>query len=273
MNNLGICQGRLTTSPGNQLQWFPGKLWPDEFAIGSKIGYSFIELLAEREHNSDNPIWTVEGRDQIIKTSLENNLKIYSACLDYIISHSIYKGNELNLEVLQYTKTFIKYCSYIGIKLIVIPLLEKSNLNKNNVAIVKKYLSIISECAYENEIKLSIESITSPSVILEALKDTNVGCVYDTGNRALLSNNVCEEIEILSEFINHIHLKDRDKNNNNIVIGTGIVDFLKIFKKLSAIGYKEKFSFETNRGKYVTKTALHNINFINFIKDESGYND
>ena len=271
-NNLGICQGRLTTSPGNQLQWFPGELWVDEFHIASKIGYSFIELLAEREHNPENPLWTIEGKNKIIKTSLKNNLKIYSACLDYIINHSIFNESNLDVEVLEYTKIFIESCNYLGIKLIIIPLLEKSNLNKNNIRLIREFLKIISEFAHKYSIKLSIESIASPFVILKTIKDINTGCVYDTGNRALLSNNVCEEVELLSSFINHIHLKDRDKNNNNIVIGTGIVDFIKIFKKLSEIKYNGNFTFESNRGINVERTAIHNINFINFIKYESGYN-
>ena len=34
--------------------------------------------------------------------------------------------------------------------------------------------------------------------------------------------NMPDEIRALSKFINHIHLKDRDKRNNNIVIGLGL---------------------------------------------------
>ena len=54
---LGICQGRLTLPPNNELQWFPQEKWEKEFEIAKSIGLNYIELLAEREHNPKNPIW------------------------------------------------------------------------------------------------------------------------------------------------------------------------------------------------------------------------
>ena len=49
--NLGICQGRLTMPPNGELQWFPEQKWINEFKIAKNLGYDFIELLVEREHN------------------------------------------------------------------------------------------------------------------------------------------------------------------------------------------------------------------------------
>ena len=274
--NIGICQGRLTKSPGNQLQWFPGDKWIDEFKIAKKLSYDFIEILAERNHNHNNPIWSVEGQDKIRLISKKNNLKMYSGCLDYIIDHSIFNGDSLSEEVISYCKNFLHCCSEVGISLVILPLLEQSNISNNKIRLVKLFLEIISlECS-KLGITISIESIASPEIILNVLSDhpkNKVGCVYDTGNRALTAKNMPNEIRTLANSINHIHLKDRDKDNNNIVIGTGIVNFVDVFKALKEINYEGKFTFESNRGTDVYATASHNLSFIRFIIKEVNYSD
>ena len=68
-NFIGICQGRLTNPPGNELQWFPGDKWIDEFKIAKKLNYDFIEILAERNHNPNNPIWNKQGQSEIKEVS------------------------------------------------------------------------------------------------------------------------------------------------------------------------------------------------------------
>ena len=44
---IGISQGRLIKPPNNELQWFPGIKWKEEFQIANQIGLNHIELLAE----------------------------------------------------------------------------------------------------------------------------------------------------------------------------------------------------------------------------------
>ena len=59
---FGIVQGRLTQSPPGCLQWFPKEIWQQEFDIAKDIGVDYIELIAEVQHNPENPIWTDDGR-------------------------------------------------------------------------------------------------------------------------------------------------------------------------------------------------------------------
>ena len=63
--SFGIVQGRLSTPPNNQLQWFPQEEWEQEFDIASQVGLNYIELIAERQHNPDNPIWNINGIERI----------------------------------------------------------------------------------------------------------------------------------------------------------------------------------------------------------------
>lgn len=274
--NIGICQGRLTSSPENQLQWFPGNKWKDEFKIAKELGYNYIEILAERTHNKDNPIWNKEEREKITRISNKYTIEMYSACLDYIIENSIFDGKKLSEKVIEYTKKFIDYCKAINIKIIVFPMMEESIITKNNIELVKKFINVISRKCRSLDIVMSIESNESTTIINEVLKGykkSEVGCVYDTGNRVLRTKCMSEEINTLSNHINHIHLKDKDKDNNNVVIGTGLVNFIDVFKTLKLINYNKRLTFETNRGNHVKETAAHNIAYINFIMKEVYYND
>lgn len=276
INQIGICQGRLTQPPGNQLQWFPGEKWINEFKIAQDLGYDFIEILAERNHNPENPIWSNKGQEQIIEISKKNNIKMFSACLDYVIDNSIFNGNTLADEIVSYTKNFLNCCKKVGVNFVVLPLLEKSNLTQETIELVKKFLDIVTLESSKLGITISIESIASPEIILNLLSSKEkeiLGCVYDTGNRALTTKNMSNEIRSLSKHINHIHLKDKDNNNNNIIIGTGMVNFVDVFNTLKEINYLGCFSFESNRGNYVYETARHNLSFINFIMKEVEFSD
>ena len=61
---FGIVQGRLSQSPKGAIQYFPKK-WEDEFQIASTLGLDNIELIADREHNIVNPIWSKEGIEKL----------------------------------------------------------------------------------------------------------------------------------------------------------------------------------------------------------------
>lgn len=267
MNKLkiGISQGRLIKPPNNELQWFPGPKWKEEFLIAKKIGLNHIEFLAEIKHNPSNPIWTKKGRDEIKACSREYEIQNYSACYDYLIENTIIDDFSINSHLYIYTKKFIDACSELNLKMIILPLLGNNNLNNLNMERVRKFLEIVIPYAFNKKIFISIESLADPILITELLKNFlnySTGCVYDTGNRVLLSNDQENDILSLSQFIKHIHIKDKNKINENVILGNGIVDFEKIFSGLRKINYKGIFTMETNRGEDPLKTAINNIKLI-----------
>ena len=72
---FGISQGRLVSNSKGLLQHFPQENWQEEFKIASSINLSFIELLAERKFNPNNPLWSEDGRNLIKSESNKNNLE------------------------------------------------------------------------------------------------------------------------------------------------------------------------------------------------------
>ena len=154
----------------------------------------------------------------------------------------------------------------INCKKLILPFLEKSNLseiNFNNIDFIKD----LSFELKKYNIILCIESLIKGKQlrkIIEKFKVSNIRCVFDTGNRVFLDKNFYEDILILNELINHIHLKDKNIKNENVIFGTGDVNFLKVFEYLEKIKYNHNFVFETNRGIDPLKTARFNLNSSKF---------
>ena len=266
---FGCFQGRLTQPWNEDMQCFPRDNWEKELTIASNCNLDFVEILAERVHNPKNPIWSTEGNNSIRKAIHRNKLEAHTACLDYTIENSLFNNNFKSNEVLDYAINFSRRLKNIGIKYFVLPLLEKSDLNlfSFNEA-VDTLMVLINECK-TLDIVVLIESNLDAEKLFQYLDRINMdslGCVFDTGNKTNISA-VNKEILTLSRFIQHVHLKDR-RNNSNVLLGTGTVDFLLILKTLKKISYQGSFCFETNRGKDPIDTMKHNLNFMKFLASE-----
>ncbi len=269
MNNLkfGIIQGRLTQSPPGCLQWFPQDEWRQEFTNASKLGMGFIELIAEIHHNPDNPIWTDRGIDEIKKLSLDNDLSTYTLCNDFIIENNICNEN-----IIQQNLNLLSQCRKLGIKKYIMPFFNKSEINPINIDKFIKPLNTIADMALDYDIEISLETILTGDellVLLERLSNKNIKVVYDTGNRIAFGHDLSKDIELLANNINHIHIKDKNSNNENVLLGTGLVNFSEVFQSMVNINYKGSYVFETTRGRDPIKTAKYNMQLVDFFLENS----
>lgn len=265
--NFGIVQGRLIQSPKGCLQWFPGEYWETEFFLASALRYNYIELIAERQHNENNPIWTDEGISKIVYLSKKNNLLLDVICNDYIIDHSIIEQKS----VIKQTLKLIDRTKLMGIKKMILPFFGRSELNESNSDKYKQIIKEIANCAQENKLLICIETVLTGENLLrlmECLNHPNIKCVFDTGNRIAFGHDIYSDILLLREQICHVHIKDKNDQNENVLLGTGKVNFYKVFQSLFSIGYNGPYTFETYRGKDPIRTAKYNMLFAEmFIKE------
>ena len=251
---LGIVQGRLSFS-GKKLQCFPKKPL-DEFKLASKIGYDFIEFFGERVKNNNNPIWTDNGIKKYIKASKKYKQKVYSFCDDYIISNSL--GSKKTLNQIMIT---INQLHKLNIKKYILPLYGRSFISKQNKRKITDNLTIISKICKKNKIELLIESNMRPKEFFnlkKKIKSNNFYFLFDTGNRVLLKKNLVLDICKFKNEIKHIHLKDKNFKNKNVIFGKGEVKFKFIFEELKKINYKGSFTIESQRGKNIKNQATEN---------------
>lgn len=266
---FGFIQGRVTRTPSKKiLQYFPTNNWQNEFSIASKLGFRFIEYFGERIKNKNNPIWSKSGLRKINNLAKKNKLKNYSFCDDFFIKTNLLKYSELD----NYFNDLANNLSLIGIKVYVLALFEKSLLKQSNFNEYSIKLKKISKILYSKKIKLTLETNLSSNLIKKLfakVKSKNIFLVYDTGNRLKNKKLQYKEILELKNTITHIHLKDKNLKGENVVFGTGNVDFKSIFRALKMIDYKGKLVFETNRGSDPLKTMINNkklvLNFLDNI--------
>ena len=261
-NIFGIIQGRLTKS--NELQAFPSNNWKNEFTLAKELKFSFIELLTEREHNKNNPFWSLEGIKNYKKLIFENSLINYSVCADYIINNSLI-GKDSILHN-KYLDNFIEKCILMQCQVIILPFLEKNEFSENNISQYVEILKRLSNKISNFNIIICIETLLDARNLKEFLlkiDKENIKCVYDTGNRAMLKNNLDFEINHLNNMIGHVHIKDKNLKGENVMLGKGNVNFDEAFKAFKKIDYSGPYVFETTRGSDPVETASFNLKFCN----------
>ena len=265
---FGIVQGRLIESPAGLIQYFPKDNWEDEFSIASSLSIENIELIADREYNSNNPIWTDEGINELINLSLKKHVNIHTVCNDHIINYSLINNND----ILNQNLRLIKISKKLNCNKYILPFFEESELNMSNFKEFIKPLRIIAEACQKANLILCIETILNGKellVLLNEINHINVKVVFDTGNRIAFGHDLYQDIILLNNHIEHIHIKDKNINNENVLLGSGLVNFLQVFKALNNINYKKSYTFETVRGSSPTNTCKHNISFINYFYNEA----
>lgn len=259
---FGIVQGRLTQSPKGIIQCFP-KDWEKEFSKAAKLGLDNIELIADREYNGENPIWSIRGIEKLKKLSSQHSIGIKTICNDNIINYSLLNNNTIDKNI-----ELIKIAKKLECDKYILPLFEKSELNISNYKEFIDNINLIAKYCEESKITLCLETILKVKdllFVLSKLESKNIKVVFDTGNRIAFGHNIYDDIRILKDKIEHIHIKDKNIDNENVILGTGLVNFLEVFKALKKINYKKSFTFETRRGSNPLNTCKFNIDMINFL--------
>jgi L-ribulose-5-phosphate 3-epimerase len=266
-HDFGIMQGRLVVSHTGKVQCFPNYLWIDEFFISQKIGLEFIELMIDEYPNKFNPLSTVNGLNELIKTAQKSNQTIYSICNNYIIEHSIDDTSTINN-----IHNAINLKQTLDYKLLILPFYGKSEMTNSNLEKYRNILINLIDLCTKNKIYLCIEADVEASILndfINSFDSKYLGVVYDTGNRIACNANLYNEINILNNNIYHVHIKDKNTHNENVLLGTGLVNFYEVFTALKNINYTGKYVFESQRGKIPENTAFCQASYINFIKNEA----
>jgi len=261
----GFSQGRLTVPPKGELQWFPQDDWQLEFINAEILKCSFIELLIERKKNDSNPLWSSSGRQEIKDLCKKHDLIPYSICLDYIIDNPLLCESES--AAFQSILDALVVASELGCKVLVLPLLEESSLTPDNMSAMADVITAAGDLAASRKIQVCVETLLCADDLnkfIAFVGSDNVKAVFDTGNRVVETPDLSSEIIKLGENIGHFHVKDKDRHGNNVVLGSGLVDFCAVFSALDEINYQGPLNFETNRGAVPLDTARFNIGLCEF---------
>jgi L-ribulose-5-phosphate 3-epimerase len=263
---LGIVQGRLSVPPAGQLQWFPQECWEEEFPTAARLGLDFIEYLAEKDHNPRNPIWSDAGVGRMKELAKTHGIRNLAICNNFPIAHDLRAE-----ESLRQSLALVERGKALGIEKIILPLFESSEVR---AADLEAYAVPVRKIAYAGEnagIRIGLETSLRPREWIDLHRmvgSANVYCVYDVGNRVVDADLPTEILE-LGGHIGQVHLKDKNEAGENVLFGTGRVNFLAVFRALEKIGYRGPFTFETARGKDPVRTARFHKALVDFFAAEA----
>jgi L-ribulose-5-phosphate 3-epimerase len=113
---------------------------------------------------------------------------------------------------------------------------------------------VAQHCAAHGQMFLMETGQETPTTMSRALKDVdqpNLGVGLDTANLILYGKaNPVDAVDILGPHVRSIHAKDGKwptdpmKLGEEVLIGTGLVDFEKVFTKLHRLGYTGAVTIE-----------------------------
>ena len=269
MHRIGIMQGRIYPEKVDKLQVFPSNQWESEFFEAKIIGCDYIELLYDVDEDELNPLVSGKNLKKILDTTKSAQLTLHSICADYFTKVNLLDASDHE----QWAKIakLIDYAEELSISEIIIPFFNKNILNK--IADLKHFLNLAEdeiERAFNKGICLCIETTLKATDLLAIFKKTctKAKICYDLGNAVALGYKIEKEIEIIGDYIDLIHIKDRKKNGGpNVLIGEGDVDFTLAFNTLKKIGYKGNFTLETAIGNNPRANAIKHIDKIKKLMD------
>ncbi len=265
MNKIAIMQGRLSVRK-EQYQSFPYGTWGAEFETAKKLGFDAIEMIYDNDHR--NPLNCVHGLTEIFNWVSNKKVEVNSICADAFMTKTLF-DKDTKERIMNKVKlvNLIFNAKHIGITDIVIPCIETSKLDTlQDKNLLRESLRDCLEIAASCEVNLNLETDLNPRSFLSLLsyiEHPNVKVNYDTGNSAFMGYDPEEEINTYGDKISVVHIKDRKKGGPSVKLGTGDVDFEKVFKTLKSIGYKGQFTLQACRPERSTYSAE-----VNYVKEQ-----
>ena len=267
---IGFMQGRLVDSERKKrIQYFPAKNWENEIKIAKKNRLDLMEWTVDNENIDKNPLYNKKlfSKYKIIKKKYK--FSIPSLTCDFFMYEPFFKlKNKKKKNSIYKLKRIIKNGIKLGIKIFVIPLVDRSsvkNLNQLNDIIEffssKNFIKILTK-----KVKVVFETDFKPIENHKFIKKLNkeyFGINYDTGNSASLGFDFNKEKIFFSRVYN-IHIKDRCYRGSSVRLGNGDFNFNIFFQYLKKINYKGNLIMQTARSsrKRHIEEILINKKFI-----------
>lgn len=252
-SRIGFIQGRLSPLIDQKIQCFPWPYWEQEFFKAQKLGLCFMEWTLDQDRLYENPLMNEVGRKKIKKLIEKTKVSIPSLTGDCFMQAPFYKvkTNEQKKSLLKDLKNIIESCGDIGIKMIVLPLVDEGRLeNKNQESVLMSELHKMIPLLKKNHVKIVFESDFVPGKLktfINRFPKEYFGINYDIGNSASLGFNPMEEISCYGDRIDNVHVKDRLYKGTTVPLKTGHASFDLVFGRLKNISYDGLYILQTAR--------------------------
>ena len=259
---IGIMQGRLVPREiKSRLQSFPWKNWEKEINFLKEEKIKYLEWTIDYRNFLNNPL--IKKPYYVKKILKKNKVKVNSITADFFMQKPIYLDN---VKTDEFLKKLIDCCKFVGIKYVIIPLVDNSSIKKDKTKEVKiiRYFKNLNNFLKKKNVEILFELDLPPKRVMKLIKKftSRFGINYDTGNSAGNGYNFKFEKEYF-KYVKNIHIKDKNLKGHSVNVSKGIYNFNKFFKHIKAINYKKNIILQTYIPKIkVRENTINNISKI-----------
>lgn len=258
--NIGIMQSRLSPVDLQKgYQYWPQMWWDNEFKLAKLYGFNHIEWIYDE--NPNNLLNTEAGMKEIFTLSNKTQVGVRCICADYFIKHPFWDITQTTKNI-KIMNMLIMHGFRLGVKNIVLPLIEESTMQGNQIMTSEdkqgEFLAAIKPCldiAGQYMVNICLETDLKPYTELKSLiaagGSPRLGICHDTGNVIEQGYDAVDSYSVYYPYVKHIHLKDKvTMERANVEIGTGNVDFTKLFTVMSGVKYDGTLTLQCARKEY-----------------------
>jgi sugar phosphate isomerase/epimerase len=251
-NKIGIMQGRLLPKYLGKYQAHPVGYWQEEFITANQLGLDCIEFILDFDQSENNPLLNSNGLKDIQKIEKISGVEVLSICADYFMEAPIHSDNfDVVDKSIATLDGLIKNTSLTNVSNIIIPCVDQSSLkNKKDIDNFVNNIKLVVKSAEILNVNICLETDLEPkafSNMLDMIGSNNVTVNYDIGNSAAMGYDPVEEFKAYGNKITDLHIKDRNIGNGSVPLGTGSVNFNKIFDLLQKYHYQGIIIFQAFR--------------------------
>lgn len=245
-NAVGVMQGRLLPKWLGRFQAHPVGSWAAEFSRAAALDLDCIEFILDFDGAEENPLLRPGGVDDILRSVEESGVTVRTVCADYFMDAPLHaNGDDRAAASQDILRRLLDTGSQLGLTDIVIPCVDRSALrSREDVTALVRALRPLLDAAERTGINLSLETDLSPerfAALLDSFDSPRVTVNYDSGNSAALGYDPADELACYGDRISTVHIKDRELGGGSVMLGTGAVQFDRVFDGLWRLDYGGPF--------------------------------
>jgi len=259
-------QGRLSPPIDGFIQRFPMSSWQSEFYIASELGLKKIEWTVDFSTFYQHPIVDPSKYLETKGILEDSGIVANSVTCDFFMQANPFSSGKLE-DLKGMFRSLFTSSSLSDGSILVVPLVD-AGAPKSDADWVKaiNFFKTLVQIMPERGLTIAFEMEVSPALqatFIRSLDSSHFGINFDMGNSAALGFDPSNEIYIIQEFIQNVHIKDRLLGGGTVPMGTGHTDFLKVGETLKAIGYEGDMILQCARQplKSEKETISHYIDF------------
>ncbi len=269
MNPIGIMQGRLSPPLRGQIQSFPSGSWREEFPLASQAGLDCIEWVYEAETETANPLFSMDGIEEIRLVAKRSGIAVSSICADYYMVERLVSPNgEPRKSALIHLAELLDRSGRLGVRYIVLPFVDASSLkSEGEIAGLMKVLHSMIPVAERTGVEVHLETDFRPTLLRKLLDEVQhhlIKANYDIGNSACLGWDPMEELNLIGPFLGSVHVKDRLLAGPSVQLGAGAADFQTSFRQIQLADFGGPLILQAARKNDISEfeLAVHNRRFV-----------